>query len=288
MRRSYSIVIPTGNRQPYLGAALSDLIGQEFPADRYDIFIVDDTEDGANRELVLGAAAGSRVPVRYLRRVGPQGINAARNTGVRASRGDVIAFVDDDCRFHKGWLAALDRGVEGAPRADCFGGPIEVSLEQPHPRWCGRDPFPITWLERGPADRYVDVVFGANFAVRRSALERLGLFDEDHLLYGDEVEWMFRLRRSGGLVRYVAGARVLHTRLPNDVKLRQLMRGALVKGRNIAAFDIEQGIAQPLPAVLRRTFRWAAHAAVYRCWSAATHALQTSAYAFYSIRAARS
>lgn len=285
MEPRFSIVIPTVNRPRYLSLALADLAAQDFPADRYEIVVVDDGDEGSNRELVEQADAQSHVPIRYVRRVGPRGINASRNTGVRRSRGEIVVFVDDDCRFAPGWLGALDCGVERAPRAECFGGPIGIWLEPPHPRWCGRDAFPITFLDHGPKDRWVDLVFGANFSVRRAALDRVGLFDDEHGLYGDEVEWMLRLRRHGGLVRYVAGAGVTHTRFANDITLRQMLRSALLKGRRTADFDRQQGIVQPLPGVLGRALRLTGHAVVFRCWSAATHALQRYAYAVHSARA---
>jgi GT2 family glycosyltransferase len=285
MQKRFSIVIPTGDRRRYLTLALADLAAQDFPASQYEVVVVDDTETGTNRELVEEAAAASSAPVRYVRRCGPRGINASRNTGVRRSTGEIVAFVDDDCRFAPGWLSALDSGVHAAPRAECFGGPIEVSLEPPHPRWCGRDAFPITFLDHGAHDRWIALVFGANFSVRRSALDRIGLFDEEHALYGDEVEWMLRLRRHDGLVRYVAGAGVTHTRFANDITLRQMLRSALLKGRRTADFDRAQGLEQPLRGVLWRAVRLTGHALVFRCWSAATHALQRYAYAAHSARA---
>jgi GT2 family glycosyltransferase len=282
-----SVVIPTGARRRYLALAIEDLLAQDAPADSYDVLIVDDTDDGSNRDLVEGLAADARVPLRYARRTGPRGINAARNTGIRNSDGDIVAFLDDDCRIGAGWLSALVRGAEETPRAECFGGPIEIRLEPGHPRWCGREPFPITALDHGATDRYVDVAFGANFSVRRAAFDRVGLFDEERLLYGDEIEWMLRLRRAGGLVRYIAGAGVAHTRFANDVTVTQMLRIALLKGRNIAAFDRDQGLEQPPAEILRHALRMSAHALVYRCWSAAAHALQAYAYAVHSLRPLR-
>src|SRR5438034_6669202 len=88
LRRTYSIIIPTGYRQRYLTLAIADLVAQDFPSDRFEIVVVDDTPDGANRELIEGLA---NVPVRYLRREGPPGINAGRNTGTKHSTGDILA-----------------------------------------------------------------------------------------------------------------------------------------------------------------------------------------------------
>jgi len=280
---TYSVVIPTGYRERYLTLAIADLLSQNFPAERFEIVIVDDTPDGANRAIV-DRYRSSPVSVKYLRRAGPPGINAGRNTGVEGSTGDIVAFVDDDCRFGDGWLAALDAGVSSAPRAECFGGPIRQWIEPGHPRTCGRDAFPITVLDHGPADRYVDLCFGANFAVRRSAFERIGPFDESAALYGDEVDWMLRLRRAGGCVRYVAAAEVVHTRFADDVTVKRMFAVARLKGRNMAHFDRKNGLSEPALTVFRRAVRLTAHAIVLRCWTAAAHALQAYVYAWNTAR----
>ena len=70
-------------------------------------------------------------------------------------------------------------------------------LEGPAPAGWRQAP-PITALDLGEHDREADMVWGANFAVRRSAVERLGGFDESIGGHGDEEEWLLGLRRSGG------------------------------------------------------------------------------------------
>jgi glycosyltransferase involved in cell wall biosynthesis len=279
LRPAYSIIIPTGYRQRYLALAIADLVALDFPPQDYEVLIVDDTPDGANREVVA-RFADARVSVRYARREGPPGINAGRNTGISRSQGKVLVYVDDDCRFGPGWLAALDRGIREAPRAECFGGPLRQWIEPGHPRWCGRDDFPVSALDHGPVDRYCDVVWGANFAVRRSAFERVGPFEQKMSGPGDEVEWILRLRRAGGLVRYVADAEVTHTRFAEDVTLKKLMKTSVGRAHHGAAFDLRLGIAEPLPSVLRRAVRLTAHAVVFRCWSGAAHALHAYVYAW--------
>jgi GT2 family glycosyltransferase len=282
--RSYSVIIPTGYRERYLEAVLADLVAQDFPHDLFEVLVVDDTPDGANRDVVE-RFAGAPVAVRYVPREGPPGINSGRNTGIERSSGEIVVYVDDDDRIEPAWLAALDRGIERDPRAECFGGPIRQWIEPGHPRWCGRDDFPVTTLDHGPVDRYVDVVFGANFAVRRSTFARIGGFQGDMSGPGDEVEWILRLRRAGGLVRYVADAGVLHTRFADDVTLKKLMKTSLGRARHGADFDVRLGIVEPLPDVLRRALRFSAHAVLFRCWSAAAHAAHAYAYAWHTQRA---
>ena len=122
------------------------------------------------------------------------GLNAARNTGVDATTGSLVAFLDDDVWAPPGWLAALRRGDADHPDADVFGGPIRARLEGPAPRGCGREPAPITTLDLGAEDVEAEMVWGANFAVRRDAFERFGRFDASVGGHGDEEEWLLALR----------------------------------------------------------------------------------------------
>ena len=282
MPRRWSIIIPTGYRVEYLRRELDDLIHQDFRADRFEILVVDDTAEGVNRPLVEALKCTSAVPLRWVPRRGPQGPNAARNTGIEAATGDMLAFVDDDCRFDTRWLRSFDAGVDAEPGAECYGGPIRVRLEGKHPRWCGRDVFPITNLDHGPTDRFVDVVFSANMAVPRGAFERVGRFKEDQPIYGDETEWIMRLRRCGGLVRYLAGAGTLHTRFGDDLSRRGMLRAARLRGRNIAISDREQGLTEERATVAVKVARLSAHALLFRCWSAAAHACQAATYLRYA------
>ncbi len=283
MPETFSIVVPTADRRRYLPAALADLLSQRFPASAHEVLVVDDTAEALSRDQVEARIPTTPVRLRYERREGPPGINAARNTGIRRSRGSVVVFVDDDCRFGPTWLAAICAGIDSAPRAECFGGPISIALEPGHPRWCGREPFPITSLDHGDRDRYVDLVYGANFAVRRSALERIGPFRVDQPLYGDETEWILRLRRRGGLVRYIARAGVVHTRLAEDVTVGRLLRTALVRGGRLARWHRSESLSEPLSieallAMARRVGVLSAHALSHGCWSGAAHAVESSAY----------
>ena len=282
MEKRWSIIIPTGFRYEYLRRELGDLMRQEFPSDRFEIVVVDDTPEGTNRPLVEAAASGSPVALRWVTRRGIQGPNAARNSGIEVATGDMLAFVDDDCRFPPSWLATLDRGVAAAPQAECYGGPIRIRLEGRHPRCCGRDAFPITNLDHGPDDRFVDVVFSANMAVPRSAFERIGPFKEDQAIYGDETEWIMRLRRRGGLVRYVAGAGVFHTRLSQDISRKGMLQVARLRGRNLAISDRELGLTEDRVDVAIRVARMSAHAILFRCWSAAAHGSQAATYLWHA------
>ncbi len=237
-----SVVVPTRNRARYLEVALASLRAQR-GATALELVVVDDGSTDDTRSVA--AAHGARVePVRGA------GLNAARNTGVTATSGDLVAFVDDDVWVPPDWLAALAAGAEDHPDADAFGGPIHVRMEGPAPAGWRQAP-PITSLDLGDSDRTADMVWGANFAVRRSAFERLGGFDEDIGGHGDEEEWLLGLQRSGGRIVYLAAAGLDHRRAGDDARLVALTRAAWHRGRGARRTDERRGVAPPAARELR-------------------------------------
>jgi GT2 family glycosyltransferase len=238
-----SIVIPTRARLSYLDVALASIAPQA-AAVGAEMLVVDDAgATRAARELV------ARHGAHYEPHATPLGLNVARNTGVARSQGALVVFVDDDVRAGAGWLAALLAAAHEHSEIDVFAGRIVPQIEGHAPRSCGREGSPITSLDLGPRERTTSYAWGANMAIRRSALERVGPFDVSLAHGGDEQEWQDRLiSASGGAARvlYVAAACVEHRRVGADARLRALSRTAHVRGRAARRFDAWRGQAPSL------------------------------------------
>src|SRR3954471_16353927 len=199
-----AIAIPTRNRPRYLDVALASICPQA-AALGAEVVVVDDGPDAATR------AVATRHGARYVAHDAPRGINVARNTAVEATDAPLLAFVDDDVEVWDGWLAALLRAADGQPpEAGVSPGPIRPRIEGHRYRSCGREGPPITFLDLGPDDVDTARGWGANFAVRRSALAVVGRFAEDLVNGGDEEDWQARWAARGGRIRYVAAAGVAH------------------------------------------------------------------------------
>jgi glycosyltransferase involved in cell wall biosynthesis len=240
-----TVVVPTRGREAYLEVALDSLCRQRTRAE-YELLVVDDGAADAS------PAVAERMGVRVVRHGEPRSLNAARNTGLRESQAPLVVFVDDDIRAPEGWLEALLEGVARHPEAEAFGGPIRARFEGPAPRGCGREDPPITTLDLGPHDREAEMVWGANFAVRRSAVERIGPFDESIVRpHGDEEEWLERLKAAGGRIQYIAAAGLDHRRSAEDGRLGALARAAYVRGRAARASDERRHSAPGLVRELR-------------------------------------
>jgi len=241
-----SVVVPTRGRAAYLEVTLDSLLAQRTGI-AYELIVVDDGDGPATADVVR-----ARPSVRYVPLGGRRGLNAARNTGLREAGAPLVAFVDDDVLVPPDWLDALAAGAARHPDAEAFGGPIRARFEGRPPRGCGREEPPITTLDLGDRDREADFVWGANFAVRRSAVKRVGPFDEGIVQpHGDEEEWLERLRAAGGRIVYLAGAGLDHRRTAADARLRPLARAAYARGRGARASDRRRGREPSLAGELR-------------------------------------
>ncbi len=267
-----SIVIPTRARPDYLRVALASIAPQAAAAGA-ELLVVEDGRPSSE----VGALA-ARFGAAHLSHTRPLGLNAARNTGVAHSHGELLVFVDDDVEVGPGWLQALLAAAREHPYVQVFTGPIRPRLEG-RGGWgrhsCGREGPPITSLDLGPRDTDdVRFAWGANMTVRRAALERVGPFDATLGLYGDEQEWQERLlarsRNGDAPILYVAAAALDHRRSPADARLRSLARAARARGRASRRYDAWRGEAPALRRELRTLAGCLGHVVRRRCPSGLT------------------
>lgn len=260
MAAAASIVIPTRDRLPYLEVALASVREQAARAGA-EVLVVD---DGGRSDAA--ARLARRLGARYEPHERPLGLNAARNTGVQRSGGELVVFLDDDVRACEGWLAALLAAASAHPDVDVFAGRLTARLEGRAPRSCGREGAPVTTLDLGGQDVEASFAWGANMAIRRGALERVGPFDVALGGAGDEQEWQERLLAAGGArPLYVAGAWVEHRRSGPDAELRSLCRAARARGAAARRFDVRRGRAPTRRAELATLAGCAGHVALRRC-----------------------
>lgn len=267
-RPSVTVAIPTTGRPAYLDHALRSVLPQAREAGA-EVLVVDDGPSGPTREVA------ARHGVRCLTHPRRRGLNASRNAAIDASDAELVAFLDDDVEVDPGWLAALVDAAEADPQVEAFGGPIRLALEGRPDTAAERRMPGISRLVLTPdADQDTDRLWGANLAVRRSAVERVGPFDPTHTLgSGDEEEWLRRLRDAGGRVRYVAAAGVRHRRTGDDASTRALTRAQAHRGRAArradARFGRAPGVGRELRSVLANAAGLVRHHDTPHVWTTA-------------------
>jgi glycosyltransferase involved in cell wall biosynthesis len=110
----FTVVVPTFNRPRLLRQCLIALSHLDYPADQYEIVIVDDGSRQPIDSIVASVPLAAKVTVLCLSNGGPA---RARNAGARIAQGAMLAFTDDDCGPAPAWLKALDRAAEAQPGA---------------------------------------------------------------------------------------------------------------------------------------------------------------------------
>jgi GT2 family glycosyltransferase len=194
-------VLCSFNGQRTITDCLDGLARLDYPA--YEVIVVDDGSTDRTAEIA------ARYDVRLIRTPN-RGLSAARNEGLAAATGDIVAYIDDDARPDRDWLRHLawtlvttgHAGVGGPnipPRDDGFvadvvalapGGPIHVLR----------------------SDEVAEHIPGCNFAFRRVALHSVAGFDPTFRIAGDDVDLCWRLQREGMTLGFSPGAVVWHRR----------------------------------------------------------------------------
>lgn len=100
-----TVIVPTHRRPALLRRLLLSLLTQDWPRDRYEIIVVHNATADATAEVVAEIAAASPVPIAY-HATAFSGPGPSRQFGAARARGDILAFIDDDCEATPGWIAA--------------------------------------------------------------------------------------------------------------------------------------------------------------------------------------
>ncbi len=190
-----TVVVPVYNDLVRLRMCVAALAGQDYPADRFEVVVVDNASSDDVR-----AALPDDDRFRLLREP-RRGSYAARNTGVAAANGDVLAFTDSDCVPHRNWLTAGVAALSATPTADALGGSIRLTFRSGAPR-TGPELYEA---RHGFSQRKYIETFSfaatANLFVPTKVFVDVGAFNAD-LKSGGDLDWGTRLARSGRHLAY--------------------------------------------------------------------------------------
>ena len=216
-----SLVIATYNRAEQLMVTLGSVATQNAAPATWECIVVDNNSaDDTHQRVESFTKDHDKLNIRYIFESN-QGLSHARNAGIKASRGDIIAFVDDDERIVEEFITAYIELFDQHPDAMAAGGKIVAEYPTGRPRWMSRyteQPIanPMDFgnsVRLFPAGR---IPGGGNMAMRRRLLETIGVFNTalgrtgKRLLGGEESDLFERIARSGHKVYYVPRAVMYH------------------------------------------------------------------------------
>ncbi len=197
-----SIVIPVFNASETLGLCLDSIARLSYPASKIEVIVVDNGSTDESESL------SRKYGVKVLNELSMKSSYAARNAGIRAARGELIAFTDADCIVTRDWLTHLTAHW-GHLEIGCFAGEIQAYRPE--------DIIEIFSDRAGILRQYgtlscpyLPYAQTANSAYRKTVLDQIGLFNPE-MTSGGDADLAWRMQKQLGLkIKFIPEAIVYH------------------------------------------------------------------------------
>lgn len=204
-----SVVIPTYNRKKSLAQCLDSLLNQDYPEDKIEAIVVDDSSN-AEIEIMLEDLKKKHPNLKYLSqdRKGPA---SARNLGIKFSTGEVVCFIDDDCIADKQWIRRIAETHQNNPGIIAVGG-ITLTATQHTPVIVGQ--FLSNYSIETKINGKKEVIFfpTCNVSVKRWVFDTHKFNENFPLPGGEDLEFFWRLFKNDYRFLWDREIEVIHNR----------------------------------------------------------------------------
>lgn len=254
----FTVIICTYNRSQNLPQCLERLARQQrVQGFEWEVLVVDNNSNDGTERVVAELSAKLPINIRYAHE-GQQGLNYARNTGIRESQGKYFVYVDDDILVSENWLASLHESLV-RNNADSVGGRIHLDPSVKLPKWIrpdsdmkgflgfqdyGDEPFQMDGKKLHP--------YGGNMSFNRRVVESIGYFNpllgrkgagrkRSELFKGAETDYFNRLAEVGDVrIFYEPRAIVYHQVMPFQLEKKYFLTIHYNAGYQRAFYDQTQ------------------------------------------------
>ncbi len=197
----FSVVVCTYNGSPTIRDTMEGLQKLQYPY--FEIIVINDGSTDRVADII------KEYPVQLISTAN-QGLSNARNTGMKAAQGEIIAYIDDDAYPDPHWLHYLAYAYRNSTHA-CIGGPNIIPSEDGPIATC------VANAPGGPvhvltSDEIAEHVPGCNLTIRRDVLMKIGGFDPIYRNAGDDVDVCWRIQDAGHTIGFHPSALVWHHR----------------------------------------------------------------------------
>ena len=194
-----SVVVCAYNAEATIGECLEGLAELCYP--NHEVIVIDDGSTDATPGLV------AEYDCRLIRTEN-RGLAAARNTGLAAASGEIVAYIDADAKPDPDWLTYLAHTFLTTSHAGVGGPNLAFSDDGPVATAVSHAPGGPTHVLLSDAE--AEHIPGCNMAFRRSVLEQIGGFDARFVAAGDDVDVCWRVRELGLSLGFSPAAVVWH------------------------------------------------------------------------------
>lgn len=223
-----SISIVNYNNKEYLKSCL-DSIYSHAPETNFEVIVVDNGSSDGSTEAVKHAFSS----ISLIENSNNLGFVKANNQGIRASQGRYVLSLNNDTIIEDGTLSGLVRFMNEHPDVGACGpkvlnrdGSLQYQCRRSFPTissslfyflrlhrlFPGKKRFGQYLMTHRNSDEAgeVDSVSGCCMMVRREVIEEVGILDENFIMYGDDLDWCYRIKQAGWKVFYVPDYQIVH------------------------------------------------------------------------------
>lgn len=202
MTNLVSVIIPVYNDQNGLVQSLEALSRQTYPRRSLEVIVVD---NNSSPPITIPSEFSDFA---RLHSCSKPGAYTSRNVGIRAARGEILAFTDADCYPEKDWLKNGIAALLSGANEHIIGGEISLCLSS-KPTATEYYQYLVGFMQKENIES-LGFSATANLFVTRQQLDKIGLFDDELLSAGDR-EWCWRAQRHGFTITY-APTTVVYTK----------------------------------------------------------------------------
>lgn len=240
--KKISVVICTYNRCRFLGEALRSIFYQKLDKKYFDLIVVDNNSNDGTADLVNQYKKD--YPIKYYFEEN-QGLSYSRNRGVKESRTEYVAFLDDDAKADSYWLKNAWSIIKNK-KPKIFGGPILPFYDSKKPNWFKDDYGTMTI---GNEERRLlrhEYLYGSNIFIQRKIFEAIGYFDINigmkgiKISVGEESELQERSHCNNIKIFYFPWLKVFHLVPKEKMRISYMLKRNIISS-NIAYHFLSDG-----------------------------------------------
>jgi len=235
-----SVIILNFNTKKYLKNCLNSIVKSEFKPYKIEVIVVDNAStDGSVEQvekLFKTLQFKKKNPSFYLLKNKKNlGFATGNNRGIKKTKGRYILLLNSDTRVYKETFKKMIEFMDESPNwaaATC-----KVLLPNKELDWSSHRGFPTPWnafcyfigleklfpkffLTSGYHQAWknlkqthqIDVISGAFFFIRKQVIKKIGLLDEDYFMYGEDIDWCFRIKQKDFRIVFYPNTKITHVK----------------------------------------------------------------------------
>lgn len=213
-----SIIVCTFNREKYIGRCLEHLVNQNADTSTFEVIVINNNSTDSSAQICSEIVSQHAHFHYFLEK--NQGLSYSRNRGIKESKGDILAFLDDDAFAQKDYVSNTIKFFKNHSEVQAIGGKIKPLYEGTPPKWMTSYLWPLVAAQdlgdRPKPFSGRKFPIGANMAFQKSIFERYGTFNLNlgrtgtKLEGGEEKDFFLRLKKDRISVFYVPNVEVNH------------------------------------------------------------------------------